>query len=84
MSIVSDVISLFVNHYQFLLIAPIILAFKAEEHYVGRAAILANTVGMFVAVAPNWNNTFSWLNFMVSRYSKFMCLLVYFLDLLLL
>jgi hypothetical protein len=45
-----------------LLIAPIILAFKAEKHYVARAAILANTVAMFVAVAPKWDVTFSWLN----------------------
>jgi hypothetical protein len=62
MSIVTDTIYFLANHYQLFLILPIILALKTEKHYVGRAAILANTVGMFVAVAPKWDVTFAWLN----------------------
>jgi len=62
MSIVSDIISLLINNYQLFLLLPIVLAFKAEKYYIGRAAILANTVGMFAAVAPKWDATFSWLN----------------------
>ena len=61
--IISDIVALLVNHYQLFLILPIIMAFKAEEHYVGRVSILSNTIGMFVAVAPYWMITSSWLNF---------------------
>jgi hypothetical protein len=60
--IISDIVSLLINHYQVLLILPIIMALKAEKHYVARTSILANTVGMFVAVAPYWDVTWSWLN----------------------
>lgn len=38
------------------------MAFKAEKYYVARTSILANTVGMFVAVAPYWDITRSWIN----------------------
>jgi len=58
----SDVVSFLVAHYQAFLILPIIMAFKAEKHYVGRVSILTNTIGMFVAVAPYWDATRSWLN----------------------
>jgi ABC-type transport system involved in cytochrome c biogenesis permease subunit len=61
-NVIFDLISLLVRHYQLFLILPIILALKAEKHYVGRASILANTVGMFVSVAPYWDATRSWLN----------------------
>jgi len=57
-----DVISFMVDNYQIFLILPIITAFKAEEHYVGRVSILSNTVGMFAAIAPNWDTTWYWLN----------------------
>lgn len=57
-----DIVSLLVDNYQAFLILPIIMAFKAEKHYVGRVSILSNTVGMFVAVAPYWDTTSSWLN----------------------
>jgi len=60
--IISDIVSLLVNHYQVFLILPIIIALKAEKHYVGRVSILANTVGMFAAIAPYWDITRSWLN----------------------
>ena len=62
MDIISSFVSFIVYYYQVFLIAPIILAFKAESHYVGRAAIVANSVSMFVAVAPYWNYTYSWVN----------------------
>jgi len=61
-NVLFDLISLMVRHYQVFLLLPIILALKAEKHYVGRASILANTVGMFVSVAPYWDVTRSWLN----------------------
>lgn len=60
--IISDVVSFLVNNYQLFLILPIIIALKAEKHYVGRVSILSNTVGMFVAIAPYWDITWSWLN----------------------
>jgi hypothetical protein len=62
MESISSIVSLLVDYYQLLLILPIIVALKAEKHYVGRASILANTVGMFAAVAPHWESTCSWLN----------------------
>jgi len=61
-NVIFDLISLLVRHYQLFLLLPIILAFKAEKHYTARASILANTVGMFVAVAPYWDVTRSWIN----------------------
>lgn len=67
--VISDIISFFVNHYQLFLVLPIIMAFKAEKHYVARTSILANTVGMFVAVAPYWDITRSWVN--IGGYSLF-------------
>ena len=60
--IISDVVSFLVDNYQVFLILPIIMAFKAEKHYIGRVSILSNTVGMFAAVAPYWDTTRSWLN----------------------
>jgi hypothetical protein len=38
-----------------------LMAFLVEEHYVSRGSIVANTVGMFVAIAPHWDTTRSWL-----------------------
>jgi len=64
-----SIVAFLVNHYQVFLILPIMIALKAEKHYVGRASILANTVGMFAAVAPYWDATRSWLN--VGGYSLF-------------
>lgn len=61
-NVIFDFISLLVHHYQFFLILPIVMAFKVEKHYVARTSILANTVGMFVAVAPYWDVTRSWLS----------------------
>lgn len=58
----SDIVSFLVDNYQVFLILPILMAFKAEKHYVGRVSILSNTVGMFAAVAPHWDVTWSWLN----------------------
>lgn len=57
-----DLVSLLVDNYQILLILPIIISLKAERHYVGRASILSNTIGMFVSVAPHWDTTWFWLN----------------------
>jgi hypothetical protein len=61
-NIIFDLISLMVRHYQLFLLLPIILALKAEKRYTARASILANTVGMFVAVAPYWDATRSWVS----------------------
>jgi len=38
------------------------MAFAAERHYTGRVSIVANVVSMFVAIAPYWDQTTSWLN----------------------
>ena len=38
------------------------MAFASEKHYTGRVSIVANVVSMFVAVAPFWDQTSSWLN----------------------
>jgi len=61
-NVIFDLIFLMVRHYQIFLLFPIIMAFKAEKYYVARTSILANTVGMFVAVAPYWDITRSWVN----------------------
>lgn len=45
-----------------LFIFPIIMAILTETHYTGRVSIVANTVSMFAAVAPFWDQTRSWLN----------------------
>jgi hypothetical protein len=37
------------------------MAFLTEQYYVSRASIVANTVGMFVAIAPHWDETRLWL-----------------------
>jgi hypothetical protein len=39
------------------------MALRVETEYVGRVATLTNTVSMFVAIAPFWNQTRSWLEF---------------------
>ena len=38
-----------------------LMAFLVEEHYISSGSIVANTVGMFVAIAPHWDTTRSWL-----------------------
>lgn len=58
---IFEVVSFLVGNYQLFLILPIIMAFKAERHYVGRVSITANTVAMFAAIAPHWDITRSWL-----------------------
>src|SRR2546427_6147388 len=57
----SPIIEFLVNNYQLLLILPMILAFKAESQYVSRVSTVTNTIGMFVAMAPHWDATRSWL-----------------------
>ena len=60
--IIFDVVSFLVDNYQLFLILPIMMAFKAEKHYVGRVSITSNTAAMFAAIAPHWDTTRSWLN----------------------
>lgn len=55
------IISFLVTQYPLLLILPIIMALRVERQYVSRVATLTNTVSMFVAIAPFWNQTRSWL-----------------------
>ena len=63
------IVAAIVNHYQLLLLLPIVLAFKVETEYVSRVATLTNTVSMFVAIAPFWDQTRPW--FEVSGISLF-------------
>ena len=60
--VISPILSFLVDHYQLLLIFPIIMAFASEKHYTGRVSIVANVVSMFVAVAPFWDQTSGWLD----------------------
>src|SRR3989442_7365350 len=59
----QEVVAFLVVHYQLLLIMPMVMAFFVEEHYISRVSIVSNTAGMFVAVAPHWSETRSWLMF---------------------
>jgi len=52
-----------VNNYQLFLLVPIVLAFKVEQHYISRVTTVTNTMSMFVAIAPYWEQTRSILNF---------------------
>ena len=60
----QEVVAFLVVHNQLLLIMPMVMAFFVEEHYISRVSIVSNTAGMFVAVAPRWGETRSWLMFM--------------------
>ena len=61
--IVSPIVAFLVAHHPILLLFPIITAFAAEKHYTGRVSLVSNTASMFVAIAPHWNETRSWLSF---------------------
>ena len=57
----QEVVAFLVVHYQLLLIMPMVMALLVEQHYISRVSIVSNTAGMFVAVAPHWSQTRSWL-----------------------
>jgi hypothetical protein len=61
--IISPIVAFLVVRYPSLLLFPIITAFAAERHYVGRVSLVSNTMSMIVAIAPRWSQTASWLNF---------------------
>ncbi|MBN2335523.1 hypothetical protein JXL21_08170 [Candidatus Bathyarchaeota archaeon] len=56
-------VAILTDNYQIVLLLPIITAFYAERHFVGRVSIMTNTVSMFVSVAPSWIKTANWLSY---------------------
>lgn len=61
--IISPVVSFLVAHYPILLFFPIITPLRSERHYTGRVSLVSNTASIFVAIAPHWTATRTWLSF---------------------